>query len=119
MEENSVTERVIRMNVIKTLTLNGKTYILQDSSPTAAVVTLYASAWVGETSPYEQVVVIPGVTTHTKVDLQPTVAQLNTLRALSIGFFAVNEEGVVTVYAVGHKPTEDFTFQVTTMEVEA
>jgi hypothetical protein len=55
----------------------------------------------------------------TKVDLQPTVAQLNTLHTMSVGFFAVNEDGVVTVYAVGNKPTEDFIIQATLTEVEA
>ena len=36
-------------------------------------VTLLASAWEGETSPYSQVVTIRGVSSNSKVDLQPSI----------------------------------------------
>lgn len=107
------------MAIMRTLTLNGVTYAVESSVPTAKTVTLKASDWLGDTSPYSQVVAIGDVTPMTKVDLQPTVAQLNDLHVMSIGFFAVNEDGVVTVYAVGNKPAVDFVIQVTLTEVEA
>ena len=106
------------MAVMRTLTLNGVTYKVESSVPTAKTVTLKADNWLGDTSPYSQVVAIGDVTSRTKVDLQPTVAQLDTLYAMSLGFYAVNEDGVVTVYAVGSKPTQDFVIQVTMTEVE-
>lgn len=106
------------MAIMRTLTLNGQTYEVEPVVP-ADSVTLKVGDWVGESSPYSQIVAIPDVTSYTKVDLQPTVTQLNTLYGLSIGFFAVNEDGVVTIYAVGSKPTEDFTFQYTKTEVKA
>lgn len=107
------------MSVMRTLTLNGVTYRVESSVPATTTVTLKATDWLGEGSPYSQVVALADVTSMTKVDLQPTVAQLNTLHTLSVGFFAVNEDGVVTVYAVGNKPTEDFVIQATLTEVEA
>lgn len=107
------------MAIMRTLTLNGVTYAVESSVPTAKTVTLKAADWLGDTSPYAQVVALGDVTSRTKVDLQPTVSQLDTLYAMSLGFFAVNEDGIVTVYAVGNKPTEDFVIQVTLTEVEA
>ena len=107
------------MAIMRTLTLNGVTYAVESSIPTAKTVTLKAADWLGDTSPYAQVVALGDVTSRTKVDLQPTDEQLNTLYAMALGFFAVNEDGVVTVYAVGNKPTEDFVIQVTLTEVEA
>lgn len=106
------------MGVMRTLTLNGVTYSVESSVPTANTVTLKAASWLGDTSPYSQVVAIDGVTSRTKVDLQPTMDQVNTLYSQSVGFFTVNEAGVVRVQAVGNKPTEDFTIQITLTEVE-
>lgn len=106
------------MSVMRTLTLNGVTYEVESSVPTANTVTLKAADWLGDTSPYSQVAAIDGVTSRTKVDLQPTMDQVDMLYAQSVGFFTVNEGGVVRVQAVGKKPTEDFTIQITMTEVE-
>ena len=106
------------MGVMRTLTLNGVTYSVESSVPTANTVTLKAASWLGDTSPYSQVVAVDGVTSRTKVDLQPTMDQVNILYSQSVGFFTVNEAGVVRVQAVGNKPTEDFTIQITLTEVE-
>ena len=84
-----------------------------------AQVSLPAAGWRGDSSPYYQPVPLSGVTPYTKVDLQPTLAQIDLLYAMSTGFFAVNQDGAVTVYAIGNRPTEDFTIQVTLTEVEA
>ena len=106
------------MAIMRTLTLNGVTYKVESSIPAATTITLKAADWLGDASPYSQVAPLAEVTSRTKVDLQPTLDQLHMLHAHPVGFCAVNEDGVVTVYAVGHKPTEDFTFQVTMTEVE-
>ena len=106
------------MGIMRTLTLNGVTYEVESSVPTANTVTLKAADWLGDTSPYSQVAAIDGVTSRTKVDLQPTMDQVDMLYAQSVGFFTVNEGGVVRVQAVGKKPTEDFTIQITMTEVE-
>jgi hypothetical protein len=62
---------VINMGIMKTLTINGTKYNVTPVVP-ASSVTLLASAWVSDGNAYSQVVEIPGVTSHTKVDLQPT-----------------------------------------------
>lgn len=80
-------------------------------------VTLLAVNWVGTESPYSQVVAIDGVTEYSKVDLQPSVEQLEIFHDKDIAFSTENEDGVITVYAIGDKPTQDYTIQATVTEV--
>ena len=80
-------------------------------------ITLYASKWVGDGSPYSQVVSIPGITECSKVDLQPNTEQLSIFHAKDLAFVAENEDGVVTVFCIGQKPTMDYTIQITVTEV--
>jgi hypothetical protein len=105
------------MSILKTLTINGTTYNVTPVVP-ASSVTLLASAWVGDGESYSQVVTIPGVTAHTKVDLQPTSDQLAEFHYKVLSFVAENNGGVVTVYAIGDKPTGDHTIQITKTEVQ-
>lgn len=81
-------------------------------------VTLLASAWVGEGHLYSQIVNIKGVTQNSKVDLTPNVQQLMVFYEKDLAFVTENEDGVVTVYAIGQKPTDDYTMQVTITEVD-
>lgn len=81
--------------------------------------TLYASAWEGEDSLYSQVVTIDGVTEYSKVDLLPSVEQLAIFHEKDVAFVTENEDGVVTVFAIGDKPTNDYTMQVSIIEVVA
>lgn len=106
------------MAQMKTLTINGVTFTIAAPVPITSV-TLSASAWIGESSPYSQVVALPGVTAYTKVDLQPTVEQLDIFHDKDLAFTTENNGGVVTVYAVGDKPKNDYTIQVTMTEVIA
>ena len=78
---------------------------------------LRASDWTGTESPYSQVVEVNGVTANSKVDLNPTGEQLNSLATNRTILNTANDNGTVTVYAVGNKPTEDYTMQVTITEV--
>ena len=80
-------------------------------------VTLLAANWVGEESPYSQVVAVDGVTEYSKVDLQPSVEQLEIFHDKDVAFSTENEDGVITVYAIGDKPTQDYNVQATVMEV--
>lgn len=105
------------MGIMRTLTINGSKFNVVPVVP-AASVTLLASGWVGEGDTYSQVVELPGVTAHTKVDLQPTVEQLQEFHYKVLGFVVENEAGVVTVYSIGDKPARDHTIQVTLTEVE-
>ena len=83
-----------------------------------ADVTLYASKWLGSKSPYYQVVSVPTVTSKTQVDLTPSAEQLAIFHNKDLGFVTENNKGVVTVYAIGQKPTSDYTIQATLTEVE-
>lgn len=80
-------------------------------------VTLSASNWVGTSSPYSQVVTIPGVTKTSKIDLNPTVDQLSIFHTKDLAFVVGNNNGVITVYCIGQKPENDYTMQVTITEV--
>lgn len=80
-------------------------------------VTLLANAWVGENSPYSQVVAVEGVTENSQVDLTPSVEQLSIFHNKDLAFVTENEDGVVTVYAIGQKPENDYNIQVTITEV--
>lgn len=80
-------------------------------------VTLTAAGWVGAASPYSQVVNIEGVTPYSQVDLTPSIEQLAIFYQKDLAFVTENENGIVTVYALGDKPQNDYTIQVTITEV--
>lgn len=82
-----------------------------------STVTLSASKWAGENSLYSQVVTIDGITENSKVDLLPSVEQLAIFHNKDVAFVTENEDGVVTVYAIGEKPLLDYTMQVQITEV--
>lgn len=105
------------MGLLKTLTVNGTTYEVVPVVP-AASITLRANAWVGNGTSYFQVVEVPGITPHTKIDLQPTSEQLEEFHYKVLAFVAENNNCVVTVYSVGDKPEGDHTIQITKTEVE-
>ena len=73
------------MTVLRTLTLNGTTYEVESSHASIHTITLSASKWIGSGSKYSQVVSIPGITTKTKVDIQPTEDLLALLYLASFG----------------------------------
>lgn len=104
------------MGQLKTLTVNGRTYDVVSVVP-AASVTLRANSWSGSGTSYSQVVAISGVTASTKVDLQPTAAQLAEFHHNVLALVAENDGGTVTVYAIGDKPMNDYTIQITKTEV--
>ena len=87
------------------------------SSARISYITLLSSAWEGEENLYSQVVTIDGVTENTQVDLTPSVEQLAVFYNKDLTFVTENENGVVTVYAIGQKPQNDYTIQVTLTEV--
>lgn len=104
-------------------TMDAKKYVeklaLSTGSVAAAIseVTLRASAWTGSESLYSQVVTIAGITPYSKVDLLPSVEQLATFHNKDVAFVTENEDGIVTVYAIGEKPTNDYIIQVSVTEV--
>lgn len=80
-------------------------------------ITLLAANWKGAASPYSQVVTVEGVSVNSKVDLQPSVEQLEIFHDKDIALSTENDGGVVTAYAIGDKPKNDYTIQATITEV--
>ena len=80
-------------------------------------ITLLADRWAGNASPYSQVVTVEGATKNSQIDITPSVEQLAIFHEKDLAFVTENENGVVTVYAVGQKPENDYTIQVTITEV--
>lgn len=87
------------------------------SSVTIGTATLLANKWQGTTDPYSQVVSIAGVTANSQVDLKPSVEQLAIFHDKDLSFVTENDGGIVTVYAIGDKPQNDYTMQVSITEV--
>lgn len=87
------------------------------SSTKVAEVVLNTQSWKGATSPYSQVVTIDVVSVNSKVDLSLDITQLESLRENGTALMAENNEGVVTIYAIGNKPAVRYTVQATVTEV--
>jgi hypothetical protein len=85
---------------------------------TLGIVELLADRWISKNENlHSQVVTIEGVTPYSQVDLTPSVEQLVAFYEKDLTFVTENEEGVVTVYAIGQKPTNDYSIQATIKEV--
>ena len=87
------------------------------ASTRLSTVTLLASAWTGSEGLYSQMVNIDGITDYSKVDLLPSVEQLAIFHNKDVAFVTENDASEVTVYAIGDKPTRDYTIQVSITEV--
>lgn len=85
-----------------------------------AYVDLLASNWhVDEaTGSYYQIVEIDGITEYSQVDLTPSIEQLVVFYDKDLGFVTENDGGEVKVYAIGQKPENDYSIQVTITEVQ-
>ena len=88
---------------------------------TIGSVTLLAANWDGdERLHYQEDVEIDGVpiTPYSKINLQPSAEQLTIFHEKDLAFVTENEDGRVTIYALGDKPINDYTIQVTVTEVK-
>lgn len=111
------TDEQVAAAVKKYLDENPVTVDTTATKPKIATISLLASKWVGEASPYSQIVAVEGATENSQVDLTPSIEQLAIFHQKDLAFVAENEDGVITVYALGDKPTNDYTMQVTITEV--
>lgn len=89
------------------------------STATKDSITLAAANWItsDDESHYTQAVELDGITSNTKVDLDPTPEQLVSLINDGVSMCAINENGSITIYAIGDKPTSDMTISVIKSEV--
>ena len=87
-------------------------------------VTILAANWVKiDENWHSQVVTVDvvsgeGVTENSQVDLTPSDDQLIIWRQKDLAFTTKNSGGTVTVIAIGQRPENDYTIQVTITEVE-
>lgn len=88
-----------------------------NSAVRVAEIGLLAASWVVGDGYYSQVVAIDGVTENSQVDLTPSVEQLVVFHEKDLTFVTENEGGVVTIYAIGQRPENDYTIQATIKEV--
>ena len=86
-------------------------------APKLTSITMPATKWSGSSNPWSQVVACNGVNVNSKLDLQPTPAQVVKLQDAEISLMATNTNGIVTIYALGGKPTFDMTMDVLITEV--
>jgi hypothetical protein len=92
--------------------------ILSTFIPKSTTATLPAADWISASiGLYSQVITVNGVTANSKVDLQPTALQIVELQNADIAFMTENNDGVITVYAIGGKPESDYTMQALITEV--
>lgn len=99
--------------------INSRLEALNNNVPRVSTVALLADKWLGDSSPYSQIVEIEGVTRYSQVDLKPSMEQLVVFHDKDISFVAENDGGVVTVYVIGKKPENDYIMQVSITEVSA
>ena len=90
---------------------------MQNFMPKHTTISLPAAKWTGSANPYSQVVTVNGATANSKIDLQPTALQIVELQNADIALMADNNNGVITVYALGGKPKVDYTMQALITEV--
>lgn len=87
------------------------------AAPKLTSITMLAANWSGENNPYSQIVACNGVNVNSKLDLQPTPAQIVELQDAEVSLMLTNTNGTVTAWAIGGKPTVDYTMDVLITEV--
>ena len=89
------------------------------SAAKLAMISAPAANWKGGTSPFSQVVEVDGISVNSMVYIQLSIDQIEQLRKENkdFAFTAENEDGVVTLYAIGSMPSTDLEFQATISEV--
>jgi hypothetical protein len=91
---------------------------LKNNSPASiGWIDLLADRWTGGDNLHSQVVTVAGVTPNSQVDITPSVEDLVVFYEKDLTLVTENDGGVVTVYAIGQRPTHDYRFQVTITEV--
>lgn len=90
---------------------------VQSLLPKSTIVSIPAANWTGDAVPYSQVISVNEVTANSKVDLQPSAIQIVEMQNDDIALMTENNDGVITVYALGSKPTVNYTMQALITEV--
>ena len=87
------------------------------SSGKISTITLPAANWKNAESPFFQTVEVAGISESSKIDIQPNKEQVAQFCVDGTMLHIENDGGITTAYAIGTKPAEDLTLQVTLTEV--
>lgn len=90
---------------------------IRSIKPKKKIISLPMSAWTGSGTVYSQEVSVDGITGNSKIDIQPSPEQLRELLVSEISLVAANNEGIVTVFAIGGIPISDYEMQISVTEV--
>jgi hypothetical protein len=123
LQANIVVSKNLQATITSQKRLKGNMHIPQavksGEKPKISEVTLLAGAWVTEEDRrHSQTVEVNGVTNKSQVDLTPDVQQLEVFYEKDVTFVTENFNYVVTVYAIGQKPVNDYIVQATLTEVD-
>lgn len=126
LQGNITASETLQATIEAEETLEGTIYMPKEkevvklaNAPKIDNITLLGSAWVsGEDKRHSQTVEIESATNKSQVDLTPGDEQLLVFYQKDVTFVTKNEGGTVTVIAIGQKPTNDYTVQVTITEMD-
>lgn len=84
-----------------------------------ATISAPESAWKGGTSPYSQEVHVDGISVNSVVEINLDTEQIEQIRSenKNIAFTTENDAGMVTLIAIGSKPSKDLVFQAKIVDV--
>ena len=88
--------------------------------PKSISVTIYPDKWVQASDDrWYQVVTVDNtiVTSHSKVDLQPSAEQLYVFHNKDLAFVTENKNGVVSVFCIGQVPTNEYIIRAIVTDV--
>ncbi len=96
------------------------TALSQKAGTTKKTTVTLSTNWAGNASPYTQAITISGTTSNSKVDLQPDATAIEQMADDgTLALYIANDNGILTAYAIGEKPTAGLTIQATITEVSA
>lgn len=75
-----------------------------------------SSSWIGE-DPYTQSITLDAATPNSKIDVQPNADIMAAIIAENYRLSIKNDNGAVTIYAFGAKPSNDLNLQLTITEI--
>ena len=94
------------------------TQVLAQAKPRIVTVELSLN-WTKDTDDkYSQVINLPDITKHSRLDLQPNADMIAEFKQLGLGFTTENNGGIITVCSVGNMPLKTYTMQATIVEAE-
>jgi hypothetical protein len=94
------------------------TQVLAEAKPRIVTITLAATWNQDAEGKYSQTIALDGITSRSRLDLQPSADMLAEFKQLGVVFVTENNAGTITVYSVGNMPSKAYTMQATIVETE-